>query len=213
MRNTECCLCVFSSYCPTAQPDHTNGPKCASCSHSVFAAVEILWMVFRSVPKRPAGTCSSAGQVDSDRRAGTASCRSAASHTDWSSLALREKDDVKSHRNQRLSAPTHENTLTYVHGQVHTLTDLRKAKHLFPLPASAFTPSTCRRQSRAEKTKLFQAVVLGKHIRQGDDECRWLTRLSAVTLPCTRTCTPNPWGSDNSELHYSEWTIYSSGSR
>lgn len=39
---------------------------------------------------------------------------------------------------------THTHTLTYVHGQVHTLTDVREAKHLLPFPASAFTASTCR---------------------------------------------------------------------
>lgn len=39
---------------------------------------------------------------------------------------------------------THSHTLTYVHGQVHTLTDVREAKHLLPFPAPAFAASTCR---------------------------------------------------------------------
>lgn len=66
------------------------------------------------------------------------------------------------------------NTLisTYVHGQVHTLTNLRKAKHIFPFPASAFTPSTCRQQ----RMKLLKAVMW-TDIHRSDDECVRLTRL------------------------------------
>lgn len=146
----------------------------SSVNHIFHNSLHIL-----SVPKHPGGICSSAEQADSNRRAETVSCRSAASHRDYSSLSLMEK-----HKKTRCEI-THANSdywqyidswntliSTYVHGQVHTLTNLRKTKHIFPFPASAFIPSTCRQQ----KMKLFKAVMWKDRL-MNDDEYVRLTRL------------------------------------
>lgn len=100
------------------------------------------------VPKLPGGKCSSADQDDFDRRAGTFSFLSAASHTDCSSLALTEETqrDVKSHPEPWRILARGACARTDAHGQLRTLADVRESKHVSPSSASAFASSTCTHQ-------------------------------------------------------------------
>lgn len=99
---------------------------------------------------------------------------------------------------------------TDAHDQLHTLIDLREAKHVSPFPAPAFGPSTCRQQSRAQK--LFQAVMFGGHTDQSDTPVSAVRSVQACVCRCVCACLTCQV-SDNTMLHYSEWTINSSGSR
>lgn len=65
----------------------------------------------------------------------------------------------------------HTRAHTDVHGQVHTLADVREAKHLFPFPAFAFAPSTCTQQEQENKSIVGCSVV--KTHDQSDDNSHW----------------------------------------
>lgn len=138
-------------------------------------------MVRVSVPRRPAGRCSSAGPGGSGRTAGTASSRWAAPHTGGGSPELMED---RGHvnpcaRHTARMDVCHARTRTYP--QVRAASHVREAQHVSPFEAAAFAPPACRnRTHRVTRSPRSQTIVRGAIYRRRN---RYCDRIAA------RTCT------------------------